>query len=231
MISGMAHLHGACMLGLVAMSALLSGACGSSPPKPVPPTPTGAAVKPRLIRDGERWAVTGLSADAADAIDQGRLVAVLRPTPGADPRRIAVFRTLGRPYGSTVDVALQCAIPGEQPEPGHAVKFLASNTLEDVGPCLARIVGQGLTDGGERYVRLDVGSEYLRPGDEYVILGTSVNAQGFVPLGLDTDYDGRCQIPADPTYLRPNTSHCMLVKAPRDRNELESGFAVFVPRQ
>jgi hypothetical protein len=66
----------------------------------------GTAAGPKLIRDGERWSITGLSPDAADAIEQGRLVAIQRPIPSTlDQRPIAVFRTLGRPYASTVDVA------------------------------------------------------------------------------------------------------------------------------
>ncbi len=108
---------------------------------------------------------------------------------------------------------------------------LASNTTGKVGVCLARIVGEGLTEDGARYVRLDVGKGYgLRGGDRYVLLGRSINAAGFVPLGLATADDGRCMIDDDPTQLGINAARCIVLALPRGKKVLESGFAVFVPR-
>lgn len=218
-----------------------SGSC-TKPGQPPPPTQilpqptrTGSTqTGPKLIQDGDDWYITGLSPDAASAIEQGRLFAVSRPIPGTpDVKPVAVFVALQPPGGSTVQVGHQCTALGKEAElrPGLLAKALASNTNTKVGQCLARIVGEDTSTDGIRYIILDVGEAFgLRSLDEYKILGKSVNAAGYVPLGLATDMDGLCQIPEDPTYLKANTTRCLVLESPPDRKELRNGFVVWKSR-
>ena len=194
------------------------------------PGPTG----PTLIQDGDNWYITGLSPDAAAAIEQGRLFAASRPIPGTpDTTPVAVLVALGPPGGSTVQVGHQCTALGKEQDlrSGLSAEPLASSTNIKVGQCLARIVDEGIDTSGSRHVILDVGQAFgLRATDEYKILGKSVNASGYVPLGISTDQDGLCQIPDDPTYIKDNITRCVVLQSPPDLEQLKNGFAVWKPR-
>lgn len=232
-----------CRVAVMTFASVLAISCSAAPvgltPGPAKssatPEPASAApiaTGPRLIRDGARWAVTGLSPDAAAAVEQGRLFVVRRPIAGtSDSSPVAVFRALGPANGSTVDVAEQCTALGETATAGLAVAPMAANTAHKVGACMARIVGEGENQHGERYIVLDVGTGYgLRAGDRYRILGRSISADGFVPLGLASADDGRCMIDDDPAHVDINTARCVVLAAPPDRPALKNGYAVFVAR-
>jgi hypothetical protein len=188
---------------------------------------------PRLVRSEGSWFVTGLSDDAAMGIEQGRLFAVMLPIVGTeDQRPIAVMRAVGTATGTTVQVALQCLAPGMQLVSEMKVTSLRSSTDTKVGPCLARVVDVGLSTRGEDFVVLDVGSGAgVQLGDQYVLLGVAITAEGHVPLGLDATADGVCQISADPMHLKPNTARCMIVEPPRSDRALDNSFAAWMPRE
>lgn len=194
-------------------------------------TGTSERTGPKLAKDGDAWFVTGFTPGEASMVEQGRLFAVLRPIAGtSDSRPIAVIRAIGPAVGESVEVAEQCIVPSTTPEIGMEVQPLSSQTEMKVGPCLARVVDQG-TDGSRKYIVLNVGSGVgLLPGDEFAILGAAVIAEGHKPLGLDSQRDGSCQIPADQTHLKPLTARCVLTKWPDDKRVLKNGFAAWKPR-
>jgi hypothetical protein len=176
--------------------------------------------------------VTGLSEDAAGMVEQGKLFAVMRPIAGtSDNSGVAVMKALGPAQGRSVQVAEQCVSPKAQLVKGMRVVPLLSSTEEKIGPCIARTVGEGKTDHGEDYVVLNIGSGLgVQPGDQFLLLGQAVVAGGHVPLALDTDQDGYCQVPPDPTLLKASTARCVVVERPRGVEGLRNLFVAWMPR-
>lgn len=209
---------------------------GCSPHPPVPQPDSGTDLPKRgtdhrglrLVRDGEAWFVTGLSADAVSIVEQGRLFAAIRPVAGtASARPVAVLTALGPALGDVVPVAPQCVVPEAGLRAGMDVVALASGTEVKVGACLARVVDQGRSEHGEAYVVLNVGVGMgVRPGDQFVLLGRAVAADGFVPLGLDSAGDGLCQVPADPMHLKVSTARCAIVHGTEGKASLAGAYVV-----
>ncbi len=78
--------------------------------------------RPHLIQNGPRWAVTGLSPDAAAAVEQGRLFVIQRPIPGTpDPQLIAVFRALVLLFRSSSGVGFVVQVVGSKARRGSWV--------------------------------------------------------------------------------------------------------------
>lgn len=218
------------------MSRLVSFAlitsCASNP-APVRSEPAAEPVESlRLVESDKQWFVTGLGRDAAAMLEQGRLFAVMQPIAGtSDARPIAVMRATGPAIGSTVQVAAQCVVPDASLTGGSAVVPLSSQTNVHVGPCLARVVEVGVSERGESFVILDVGrGGGVREGDQYVLLGRALSLDGHVPLGLDTDADGLCQVGADPMFLKHTTARCIVVEAPGGHPPAKHSFAAWMQR-
>ena len=186
----------------------------------------------RLVESEGGWYVTGMHTDAAGLVAQGDLFAALRPIAGTpDARAVAVLKALGPAVGASVQVAPQCVPPGTSLAAAMQVRPLSAHTEEKVGPCLARVIATGTSERGEAYVVLNVGAGAgLVPGDQFLLLGAAVVADGAAPLALDTDSDGLCQVPANPMHLKATTARCMVVKHPPDRPDLRNSAAAWMPR-
>lgn len=213
----------------LAVLAALALACG---PRGSPVVPAVAPAGLRLVESEGAWYVTGMHADAAGLVAQGDLFAALRPIAGTpDVRAVAVLKALGPAVGASVQVAPQCVTPGMALTAAMQVRPLSAHTDERVGPCLARVIATGTSERGEAYVVLNVGAGAgLVPGDQFLLLGAAVVADGAAPLALDTDSDGLCQVPADPMHLKATTARCMVVKRPPDRPDLRNSAAAWMPR-
>lgn len=216
----------------LALATCQPGPSSVEPKSPEPEPKPGHADGLRLVQSDGSWYVTGMSPDAASMVEQGRLFAALHPIKGTpDLRAVAVLKTLGPAVGSSVQVAPQCIAPPATLAAAISIKPLAFNTEEKVGPCLARVVDTGTDERGEAYVLLNVGAGVgVEPGDQYVLLGKAVVADGNTPLALDTDHDGLCQVPANPMHLKPSTARCVVIKNLPDRKELKNTFAAWMPR-
>ncbi|MBL9100646.1 MAG: hypothetical protein JNL82_06800 [Myxococcales bacterium] len=213
-------------LALLATLALACGPRASQPP--TPPAPAGL----RLVESDGAWFVTGMHPDAAGLVAQGDLFAALRPIAGTpDARAVAVLKALGPAVGASVPVAPQCVAPGAALASPMPARPLSAHADERVGPCLARVIATGTSERGEAYVVLNVGAGAgLVPGDQFLLLGAAVVADGAAPLALDTDRDGLCQVPADPLHLKAATARCVVVRRPPDRADLRGGAAAWMPR-
>jgi hypothetical protein len=207
----------------------LALACGPHRP---PSEPVVVPAGLRLVESEGAWYVTGMHADAAGLVAQGDLFAALRPIEGtSDARAVAVLKALGPAVGASVQVATQCVTPGTSLAAAMQVRPLSAHSDERVGPCLARVIATGTSERGEAYVVLNVGAGAgLVPGDQFLLLGAAVVADGAAPLALDTDRDGLCQVPANPMYLKATTARCMVVKRPPDRADLRNTAAAWMPR-
>lgn len=205
--------------------------CACTPPPQAalsPSTPPGL----RLVESEGAWYVTGMPRDVVGLVAQGDLFVALQPIEGtADERAVAVLKALGPASGSSVGVAPQCVAPGATLAGAMPVRPLSAHVDERVGPCLARAIATGISERGEAYVVLNVGSGAgLIPGDQFVLLGSVVVAEGVAPLALDTDRDGLCQVPANPFYLKPTTTRCVVIRPPADRADLRNIAATWMPR-
>lgn len=215
------------MIRGLALLAALALACAASPP-----APPAASPGLRLVESEGAWYVTGMHRDAAGLVAQGDLFAALRPIAGTpDAHAVAVLKALGPAVGTSVQVAPQCVAPGASLAAAMPVRPLSAHADERVGPCLARVIATGTSERGEPYVVLNVGAGAgLVPGDQFLLLGHAVVADGPAPLALDTDRDGLCQVPANPLHLKATTARCVVVKRPPDRPELRNSAAAWMPR-
>lgn len=198
----------------------------------VPPEPPKAGL--RLVGSEGSWYVTGLSDDAVVAIEQSQLFTVIQPIPGSlgDTKAIAVMRAVGPAHGHSVEVARQCLAPGVELAVDAGVELLRAGTARKVGPCLAKVVETGMSERGEDYVVLNVGSGLgVRPGHQYRLLGEAVTEDGPRPLGLDTKNDGICQIPEDPMHLQETTAVCVITTWPQGKRELKNSYAAWMPAE
>lgn len=222
----------ALVLAGLAPSCLHTPAETEAPPRLAPSEPSAPEAGLRLVQSDGAWFVTGLSEDAAALVEQGKLFAVMRPIEGtSDSRGVALMKALGPAQGRSVQVAEQCLSPKARLVKDMRVVPILSTTERKIGPCIGRTVEEGQTDRGEAYVVLNIGSGVgVQPGDQFILLGQAVVAGGHVPLALDTDHDGYCQVPPDPTLLKATIAVCMVVERPRGVESLRSLFVAWMPR-
>jgi hypothetical protein len=220
------------MISRVLLLTLLTGCARPSASEAPTPEAGEAGEGLRLVASAGQWFVSGFGPDAAAMLEQGRLFAVTEPIDGTeDARPIAVMRALGPAQGRSVQVAAQCIVPGAVLTASAGVVPLSSQANVHIGPCLARVVEVAVSERGETYVILDVGRGVgVQEGDQYLLLGRAVSVDGHVPLGLDTDGDGLCQVPADPMHLKDTTTRCIVVESPSGCSPVENSFAAWMQR-
>lgn len=217
---------------------LLGSACALHEPQPGART-----TRPVLQASEGRWYARGLSPTEALLFHRGTLFAAEEQVVGTtDSRYVAVLHALGPPpEGSrTAELGVVCQSAGTTLSTGLTLRPLDASANLRVGACLATIVKTG---GTSPYVVLNIGTDDgLQAGDRFAILGRAVVQEGFVPLGLDTDRDGLCIIPSDPTHLGNLTARCMVTRfpslegiAPSDETALLGALsgrrAVLLPRK
>jgi hypothetical protein len=214
------------VLALAVVAATSAAACA---PAPVPQPPAA----PHLVQSNDRWYITDLDPISTQIVARSSLFAAIHPDEG----RVAVLKVLDRglPGSRRIEVHPICRslkVPQPSDLLGLGVEPLSPTGDARVDQCLVRIVDESSPTNPDQYVVLDVGGgEQIKPGDEYALLGDPVCQDGFVPLGLDTTRDGRCQI-APPDGTANNISRCDITRRPAGpEGSLRNRYALFVPRE
>ncbi|MEX1367865.1 MAG: hypothetical protein AB1Z98_32350 [Nannocystaceae bacterium] len=218
---------------LVTSCALACTPASSSRPPEEPTRPAPADDRePHLVQLGQRWYITDLDPISTQIVSRSSLFAAVDPQQG----RVAVLKVLGRGTADShrievVPVCRSFKVPQPSDLVGLGVEPLSPTGDAQVDQCLVRVVDESSPDNPQQFVVLDVGGgEQIKPGDEYALLGDPVCQDGFVPLGLDTARDGRCQIAPSDGPVK-NISRCDIVKRPPGEGTLKNRYALFIPRQ
>lgn len=220
------------LLALAASPSACTPTAMRGSPQPAASSSPASPREPHLEQLGERWYITDLDPISTQIVARSSLFAAVHPEEG----RVAVLKVLDRslPGSHRIEVVPVCRslkMPSPSALIGLGVEPLSPTGDARVDQCLVRVVDESRPDDSEPYVMLDVGGgEQIMPGDEYTLLGDPVCQDGFVPLGLDTTRDGRCQI-APPDGPAKNISRCNILKRPPGLGTLENRYALFVSRE